>query len=112
MRLLQLAAITAGCIALSTLSARAQVVGTFSWQTQPHCNVVTVTVIQQGANYALQGSDNLCGAGLAPVTGLAILGGPGVVMGLTVAYPNGRAAHISSAISIATVAGTWSDADA
>jgi hypothetical protein len=108
---LRVTLIAAGTAALSALPARAQVLGTFSWQTQPYCNVVSVTVIQQGSSYELQGSDNLCGAGVAPVSGLAILGGPGVTMGLTVAYPSGRAAHLTAAISIATVSGTWSDAD-
>jgi hypothetical protein len=91
--------------------ADAQVLGTFTWQTQPYCNVLTLTVVQQGGVYQATGADNLCGAGTAPVTGTIAPGGPGAMMGLTVAYPTGRAAQISAAISLATVSGTWSDAD-
>ena len=43
---------------LGTELSSAQVIGSFSWQTQPYCNVVTVTVVQQGANFQLSGSDN------------------------------------------------------
>jgi len=89
----------------------AQVIGTFSWQTQPFCNVVTVQVIQQGPLYQLIGSDNLCGAGTAPVTGTAVPAGGGVVFGITAALPSGRAAHLSATISLGTLSGTWSDAD-
>lgn len=91
--------------------ATAQVIGTFSWQTQPYCNAITVTVIQQGALYQLTGTDNLCGAGTAPVTGTAVPVGSNVVFGITAALPTGRAAHLSATISLATLSGTWSDAD-
>lgn len=33
---------------LATLSAEAQVIGTSSWQTQPYCNRVALTVVQTG----------------------------------------------------------------
>ncbi|MEZ5417798.1 MAG: hypothetical protein R2708_10695 [Vicinamibacterales bacterium] len=92
-------------------AADAQVIGTFSWQTQPYCNVITVQVIQQGPLYQLTGSDNLCGTGTAPVTGTAVPAGGAVVFGLTAALPSGRAAQISASISLATVSGTWADAD-
>ena len=92
-------------------AADAQVIGTFSWQTQPYCNVITVQVIQQGPLYQLTGADNLCGTGTAPVTGTAVPAGGAVVFGLTAALPSGRAAQISASISLATVSGTWADAD-
>jgi len=91
--------------------AYAQVLGTFSWQTQPFCNVVSVTVIQQGGAYQLAGTDNLCGTGTAPVTGTAALAGGGVVLGFTVVLPSGRAAQISASLNISTLSGTWVDAD-
>jgi hypothetical protein len=37
--------------------------GTFRWQLQPYCNVLTVTVVQQGGQYHVDGTDDLCGAG-------------------------------------------------
>jgi hypothetical protein len=36
----------------------AQVVGTFSWQTQPFCNRVTLTVVHVGGIYQLNGVDD------------------------------------------------------
>jgi hypothetical protein len=46
-------------IALVTASsASAQVVGTFSWQTQPFCNRVTLTVVHVGGIYQLNGVDD------------------------------------------------------
>ena len=103
----------AAVIALASLavSANAQSIGTFSWQTQPYCNVVTVQVIQQGPLYQLVGSDNLCGAGTAPITGTAVPAGGSVVFGMTAALPNGRAAHLSATVPLATISGTWSDGD-
>lgn len=92
-------------------AAGAQIVGTFSWQTQPYCNVVTVQVIQQGALFQLAGADDLCGAGLAPVTGTAVPAGASVVFGMTTALPTGRSAHLSATISLSALSGTWSDAD-
>jgi hypothetical protein len=92
-------------------TASAQAIGTFVWQTQPYCNRVAVTVIQVGGMFQLTGVDDLCGAGAAPATGTAVVQGSGVAMGLTVALPSGRAAHITANVSLATVSGTWSDAD-
>jgi hypothetical protein len=92
-------------------SADAQVIGSFPWQTQPYCNVVTVTVIQQGPVFQLVGSDNLCGSGSAPVTGTAVASGANVAFGFTVALSSGRAGQISAAINLTTLSGTWSDAD-
>lgn len=88
-----------------------QVIGTFAWQTQPYCNVITVTVNQMGSLYQLTGSDNLCGSGAAPVTGTAVPAGGGVAFGMTVALPTGQAAHLSAAINLATLSGTWTDGD-
>lgn len=99
-------------IVLGSSGAEAQQnIGTFSWQTQPHCNRVTVTVIQQGGVYQLVGNDDQCGAGPAPVTGTAIPSGSGVAMGLTVWLGTGRAAHLSATIALANLSGTWADAD-
>lgn len=69
--------------------AGAQILGSFSWQMQPYCNVVTFTVIQQGALYQLAGTDSLCGGGSAPVTGTAVLAGGNVALGFTVSLSSG-----------------------
>jgi hypothetical protein len=93
-------------------AAEAQVVGTFTWQTRPYCNLVTLSVIQVGAAYQLTGSDNLCGAGVAPISGTAVPnGGGGVALGFAVALPTGRTAHLTATVNLATVSGTWTDAD-
>lgn len=93
----------------SPAPASAQTVGTFTWQTQPYCNVITVTVIQQGAAFQLTGLDNQCGGAASPVTGTAIFSGGTVQMGITVALANGRTANLSTSISLGTLSGTWND---
>ena len=103
----------AGWVCLSAAPAAAQVIGSFSWQMQPFCNVLTLTVVQAGPVYQLIGTDNLCGVGVAPVGGSAVPGpgGATVAMGLTVSMPSGRSAQVTATISLATLSGTWSDAD-
>jgi hypothetical protein len=102
---------TIATVVLGTEFASAQVIGSFGWQTQPYCNVVTVTVVQQGEIFQLSGSDNLCGAGTAAVTGTAVPTAQGVQFGLTVAMPRGRPSHVSATISLATLSGSWVDAE-
>ncbi len=111
MRMVVRGLIGLGVVLVGATAASAQVIGTFAWQTQPYCNVVTVTVIQQGAQYQLTGYDNLCGAGPAPVTGTAVPAGGGVRFGFAVARPDGRAAHLSATITLAGLSGTWLDDD-
>lgn len=106
------AAIVAAFVAFAAVPAAAQAVGPLTWQTEPFCNVLTLTLVPQGGVYQVVGTDNLCGTGVATVTGTAAPGGAGVILGLTIAYPNGRAAHVSASVSLATASGTWSDADA
>jgi hypothetical protein len=97
-------------VGLST-TAQAQNIGTFSWQMQPHCNVITVTVIQQGGLYQLTGVDNLCGAGAAPVTGTAVPGAGGTVtLGFMITETLGGVAHVSAQVALNTLSGTWRDA--
>jgi len=107
------ATVTGLALALSTLAlpVSAQHIGTFSWQTQPFCNVLTLTVIQEGAGYHLVGADNQCGAAPAPVTGTAVLSGSGVAFGVTVAPASGRTAHLSASIDLGSLSGTWIDTD-
>lgn len=93
-------------------SAAAQPLGTFAWQLQPYCNVVTVTVVQSGAVYTLDGFDDQCGAPQrAPVTGLATPNPDGSVgLGLTiVTVPGGRPVHVDARIAVATLGGPWTD---
>lgn len=98
-------------VSLAVPSAEAQTIGPFSWQTQPYCNAVSITLVQVGAHYQLIGTDNLCGAGTAPLTGTAVLAGGSAVFGFTVALPSGKSAHLTASIDLATISGSWSDAD-
>lgn len=103
-----IATLLVGCVANA---ASAQVVGEFRWQTQPFCNVLTLTVVQQGARFHVSGADDLCGAGTAPVTGTAVANGGSATIGVTIALPSGASAHVTATISLVSVSGTWNDAD-
>ena len=95
-----------------TLHAQGTPLGTFRWQLQPFCNVVTVTVIQQGAVYTVDGYDDQCGAPQrAPLVGLATPNPDGSIgLGLhVVTVPGGRGLHIDARISLANLSGPWTD---
>ncbi len=98
-------------LVLLTMSAAvdAQVLGSFTWQTQPYCNVVTLTIIQQGNVYQVAGKDDLCGAGTAPITGTAVAGGSGIALGFSISPPAGVPVHVSATFNLTNFSGTWSD---
>ena len=93
--------------------AAAQPVGTFRWQLQPFCNVVTVAITQNGSVYRLEGTDDQCGNGAdaASVTGTAFPNADGTIgFGLNiVTTPGGRAVHVDAEITLGTFSGTWRD---
>lgn len=92
--------------------AQAQSLGTFRWQLQPYCNVLSISVVQQGGNYLLHGIDDQCGAPQrASVVGLAFPNLDGTIgFGLTVVTaPGGTPVHIDATITISTLSGTWRD---
>jgi hypothetical protein len=97
---------------LAASSAAAQPVGTFRWQLQPNCNIVTLSVTQQGEVYTLDGFDDQCGAATrASVVGTAFLNADGAVgIGLTtVLAPGGTPVHIDARIDLASLGGPWRD---
>lgn len=99
-------------IFLSAAAADAQSLGTFRWQLQPFCNVVTVDVFQQGAVYTVDGYDDQCGAAQrAPLVGLATPNPDGTIgFGMNVVtVPGGRGVQIDARITLATLSGPWSD---
>ncbi|MEZ5418189.1 MAG: hypothetical protein R2708_12690 [Vicinamibacterales bacterium] len=54
------------------VEAQGTILGTFRWQLQPYCNVITATVVQLGSIYQVNGTDDQCGAArAASVVGLA-----------------------------------------
>ena len=93
--------------------AVAQPLGTFRWQLQPFCNVVTVAITQNGPIYRLEGTDDQCGNGAdaASVTGTAFPNADGTIgFGLNiVTAPGGRPVHEDAEINLGTLGGTWRD---
>jgi hypothetical protein len=58
----------------------AQLIGTFSGQLQPYCNVVTLNTTQTGNVYTLEGYDDQCGATTrAATTGLTFQNPDGTI---------------------------------
>ncbi len=95
-------------------AADAQPLGTFRWQLQPYCNVVTATVSQSRGVYTLDGYDDQCGAPTrALLTGTAALNPNGTIdMGLTiVSSPSGLAVHVAASLDVATLGGSWVDSE-
>jgi hypothetical protein len=90
----------------------AQTIGTFRWQLRPYCNVLTLTVTQQGSVYTLVGFDDQCGASTrAAVTGAAFLNPDGTIgLGLAVTTtPGATPLHVDATVALATVSGSWRD---
>lgn len=105
---------TVTLLMLQNAPMTAQTLGVFRWQLRPFCNVVTLTVQQQGAYYTLDGFDDLCGATeRASVTGMAVPNLDGTIgFGLTlVSAPGGVPLHISASIGLTSLGGSWRDSD-
>ncbi len=102
----------AAALSLTASAADAQPLGSFRWQQQPYCKVITVNVVQSGAVYHVDGTDDQCtGATHASVSGLAFPNPDGSIgFGLTiVTSPGGVPVHLDAAMSLATLAGSWRD---
>lgn len=101
------------CMAvLVSSSASAQVFGTFSWQMQPYCNRVTLTLSSVTGNFTLDGFDDQCGAtNKASAVGVGTFntGGDVTLNFSIVTAPSGRPVHVSAVVSPANGNGTWSD---
>lgn len=111
-RSIMISSLVAAVTMAAAPDARAQNLGTFRWQLQPYCNVVTVTLVQEGAVYAADGYDDQCGAAQrAPLVGLATPNPDGTIgFGLhVVTVPGGRAIAIDARVTLPTASGTWSD---
>ena len=92
--------------------APAQPIGTFRWQLQPYCNVLSLAVVQHGAVYQLHGNDDQCGVPQqASAVGLAFPNPNGTIgFGLTVVTaPSATPVHVDASISLATLGGSWRD---
>jgi len=92
--------------------AQAQPLGTFTWQLQPFCNVVTVNLTQQGSVYTMDGFDDQCGAAQrAALVGVATPNADGsIAAGLNiVTAPGGRGVQVAARFTLPSASGTWSD---
>lgn len=93
-------------------AAVAQPLGTFQWQLQPYCNLVSLSVTQEGGLYTLRGTDDQCGTPQrAGAAGLAFQNPDGTIgFGLTIiTAPGGLAVHVDATISLLSLSGTWRD---
>ena len=86
--------------------------GTFPWQMQPYCNVVTLTLTTIPAGFTLDGSDNQCGASTkGSATGIGVFNLDGSV-GLNftiVTSPGAKGVQVSAIVSPANGQGAWTD---
>jgi hypothetical protein len=101
-----------GSLAAGAADLSAQSLGTFKWQLQPYCNVVTVNVTGVAGVYTLEGYDDQCGApSRAPLTGVATPNPDGTIgFGLhVVTSPGGRGVQIEARITMASLTGPWTD---
>ncbi len=93
-------------------TASAQVFGTFPWQMQPYCNVVTLTLTSAPAGFTLDGTDDQCGAtNKAGAVGIGSFNASGnVTLNFSiVTAPAGKPVHVSAVVSPANGNGTWTD---
>ncbi|MFN8574180.1 MAG: hypothetical protein U0132_19175 [Gemmatimonadaceae bacterium] len=93
-------------------TAHAQVFGTFPWQMQPYCNVVTLTLTSSPAGFNLDGVDDQCGAtNKASAVGVASFNASGnVTLNFSiVTAPSGKPVHVSAVVSPANGTGAWTD---
>lgn len=98
--------------ALGAAPAAAQVFGTFTWQMQPYCNRVTLTLTTAPGGFTLAGSDDQCGAPTkGGATGVGVFNPDGTVgVNFTiVTSPAGQGVQVSALVSPASGQGTWSD---
>lgn len=108
--------VRAGLLALAfgagSGAAAAQPLGTFHWQLQPFCNVLTVQVsAAPDGVFRLEGADDQCGApDRAPAVGVATMNGDGTVaLGLHLVTAGGRPLAIDARVQPASGDGGWSD---
>ncbi len=92
-------------------AAEAQPLGTFQWQLEPYCNVLTLSVTQVGEVYRLEGTDDQCGGGRASIVGTATSNADSDIgFGLSiVTTPGAVPVHVRATISLPSISGTWQD---
>lgn len=110
---LRLLLLIAGSLLLiAPLPLEAQNLGTFRWQLQPFCHVLTLNVVQEGSVYRLDGSDDLCGSvRVAPASGLAVPNPDGTIgFGVTIVdSTSALPIHVAVTITLPSLGGSWRD---
>jgi hypothetical protein len=94
-------------------AAPAQVFGNFTWQMQPYCNRVSMTLANTPAGFTLDGADDQCGTSRGSVFGVAVFTPTGTVaLNFTiVSAPSGQGVHVSGIVDPGTGSGTWRDSN-
>lgn len=85
---------------------------TLTWQLQPYCNIVTLTLTPSATGFAVDGHDDQCGAATrAGVRGHVTFNpdGSAGVSFTAITSPGGRAVHVTAIVSTGTGQGTWRD---
>lgn len=107
------AAAAAAAVLNSAAPVAAQsVFGTHTWQLQPYCNVITLTLSPSPGGAEVAGFDNLCGASdRASAVGMASQNAAGqVTLNVTiVTAPAGRPVHLTGIVDVRSGAGVWTD---
>lgn len=108
--LLVSAAVVAG-LSASAWPAQAQVFGTFTWQLQPYCNRVSLTLTAMPWGFALAGTDDQCGAATrGAVTGAALFNPDGTVGAhFSIVTADATVAQVATRLDPGTGQGTWTD---
>jgi hypothetical protein len=103
--------LAAAFVTFSAASLSAQPFGTFTWQMQPYCNQVTLTLTNVTGNFTLDGSDNMCAAPKkASASGIGVFNPDGTVgLNFTIVLPTGRSVGVAASVSPANGQGTWTD---
>lgn len=99
-------------LACSASAASAQAVfGTFSWQMQPYCNSVQLTLISMPTGFTVEGLDDQCGGpNKGSAVGTATFNATGnLVLNFTIVLPSSRSANVTAFVSPANGEGTWND---
>lgn len=101
----------AALVVLLPVQAAAQVFGTFSWQMQPYCNRITLTLKNTTAGFTLDGTDDQCGVSRGSAYGVATFTPTGTVaLNFTIVpAPSGKAVHVSAVVDPGTGSGSWND---
>lgn len=106
------AAAAAAVLALAAPVAAQSVFGTHTWQLQPYCNVITLTLSPSPGGAEVAGFDNLCGASdRASAVGMASVNATGqVTLNVTiVTAPAGRPVHVTAVVDVRSGGGVWTD---